>query len=434
MLAECFLDTCWTSTEHQQLIKAFCIRGSAADQELVKELHRQIPFYPSRTRLILFLRSCPLLLKGIQWKRFDALRQRRKLLPSEMHPTRPLMETWSLPIVPSVSTLAVDILGVSPRVVDWFCNHRIDHYVMRAIPKRGDNRTDDPFSCNSYRILEQPKYYLKAAQREILFVLLNKIPPHPCAHGFVANRNVLTFARPHAGQETILRMDLQDFFPSIQLPRILGLYRSLGYAYKVALALAFISTTRTKLDHLPELKTIAPSERMSLLSLFNCPHLPQGAPTSPAIANLVAYRLDARLHGLAQKAGFTYTRYADDLLFSGSYRLKRLASSFAIQVAAIALDEGFAIQHRKTRVMPQSVKQRVAGLVVNAHPNVDRSTFDTLKAILTNCIRHGPSTQNRDNHPDFRSHLLGRVGWVHQVHPARGERLRRLVAQIDWEK
>ena len=120
-------------------------------------------------------------------------------------------------------------------------------------------------------------------------------------------------------------------------------------------------------------------------------HLPQGAPTSPALANLCAYRVDCRLSGLAAVAGASYTRYADDVAFSGDEAFARCAERFSLRAAAILLEEGFAVRHRKTRLMQRSVRQHLAGLVVNERLNVRRADFDELKAILTNCCAAWPA-------------------------------------------
>jgi hypothetical protein len=125
------------------------------------------------------------------------------------------------------------------------------------------------------------------------------------------------------------------------------------------------------------------------------PHLPQGSPTSPALANLCAFSLDLRLASLARTIGATYSRYADDLTFSGDGTLAAAAPRLLRLVAAIADDEGFALNPRKTRIMRARVQQRVTGMVVNRHPNAPRPDYDTLKATLTSCLRHGPSTQTR---------------------------------------
>ena len=148
------------------------------------------------------------------------------------------------------------------------------------------------------------------------------------------------------------------------------------------------------------------------------------------MANLCTYRVDCRLAGLAQSAGARYTRYADDLAFSGGEDFDRSVERFSTHVAAILHEEGFAVHHRKTRVMRQGVCQRLAGLVANQRVNVPRADFDRLKATLTNCIRTGIESQNRDGRPSFRAHLEGRIAFVEMIHPGRGARLRALFDRI----
>jgi hypothetical protein len=123
---------------------------------------------------------------------------------------------------------------------------------------------------------------------------------------------------------------------------------------------------------------------------------------------------------------------ATRLVFSGGEDLERGVRRFQVQICRIALEEGFEVNTRKTHFMRQGVRQQVAGVVLNARPNVRRAEYDRLKAILTNCIRHGPEDQNRDNHPNFRAHLEGRIAHVSHLHPERGRRLRQLFEQIRW--
>jgi hypothetical protein len=162
------------------------------------------------------------------------------------------------------------------------------------------------------------------------------------------------------------------------------------------------------------------------------PHLPQGAPTSPALASLAAFTLDRRLTGLATALGARYTRYADDLAFSGAASLRRRAGRIAQLVAEIARDEGFLLNPAKTRAMPSSARQQLCGVVVNQHPNVPRRDYDLLKAILHDAARHGPAAANRAGHRDFAAHLLGRIAWVEQLNPARGRRLRERFEAVRW--
>ena len=96
------------------------------------------------------------------------------------------------------------------------------------------------------------------------------------------------------------------------------------------------------------------------------------------------------------------------------------------------MEEGFTVHFRKTRVMRQGVRQHLAGIVTNKHPNVIRGDFDRLKATLTNCVGHGPESQNRGAHSQFREHLEGRVSFVEMINPAKGKRLRALFEQIRW--
>jgi retron-type reverse transcriptase len=176
----------------------------------------------------------------------------------------------------------------------------------------------------------------------------------------------------------------------------------------------------------------APCDAAALRATYGARHLPQGAPTSPALANLLAWRLDLRLYGLARAAGANYTRYADDLAFSGDADFAKSLGRFNKAMTTIAGEEGFRLNHTKTRIMPRHQSQRVTGLVVNDHVNVGRTGFDTLKAILHNCVRGDPDSQNRAGVPDFRRHLEGRIAWVEQVNPHLGTKLRRVFERIEW--
>src|SRR5262249_3537243 len=155
---------------------------------------------------------------------------------------------------------------------------------------------------------------------------------------------------------------------------------------------------------------------------------------SPALANLSAFSLDLRLSGLSRSFGAQYTRYADDLTFSGDEQFLRSLAVFLPLVSQIVRSERFTLNKRKRKIIRNSQRQIVTGVVVNARTNVPRRDFDDLKATLTNCVRRGPSTQNHDRRARFAAHLLGRVAHVSQLNPARGAKLRALYAQIDWNR
>lgn len=355
--------------------------------------------------------------------------------PQPMQPVA-VARKWPIPQIESVGALA-EWLQLTPTQLRWFADlkglehkenrSKLRHYHYRVLAKQSGN----------IRLIEAPKPRLKEIQHRILNEILEKIPAHPAVHGFVKTRSIKTFASPHISQRVVLRMDLRDFFPSFIRARIQAMFRTMGYPESVADLLGGLCTTITPRDiwtraafgedpfHLWE-------SRWETQAVYFQPHLPQGAPTSPALANLCAYRLDCRLAGLAEAAGATYMRYADDLAFSGGEDFEKRVARFSVHVAAIALEEGFKVHHRKTRIMRQGVRQHLAGIVINQHLNVRRPDFDRLKAVLTNCARLGPATQNRGAHPEFRLHLEGRISFVEMINPAKGQRLRTIFEQINW--
>jgi RNA-directed DNA polymerase len=248
------------------------------------------------------------------------------------------------------------------------------------------------------RLIEAPKPRLRAMQRKVLHGVLDAIPPHDAAHGFRRGRSVATFTASHVGREIVVRLDLRDFFASIHRARIQAIFATAGYPRRTAELLAAICWNTTPDDVWLDYPGTLPEDlgRFPAARQYRRPHLPQGAPTSPALANLCAYRLDCRLAGLARSADAVYTRYADDLLFSGDAPFARVARRFALHVAAVAREEGFSVHPRKTRLMRQGVRQFAAGVVLNERPNVPRAEYELLKAILHRAARDGPATPAGD--------------------------------------
>jgi len=377
---------------------------------------------PRRRDVIAFLRAdagfaearvkCGRQIRIVEWKED----------PPRMQPVD-AARPWRVPEIMTPGALA-DWLGIEPGELDWFADLKglgykrnqplLHHYHYRVLAKRS----------GGVRLIESPKPRLKELQRRVLADILDRIPPHPAVHGFVKGRSICTFAAPHVGQRVILRVDLRDFFPSFPAARVQALFRTLGYPDAVASLLTGICTNAAPRAVWREFS----SER----ELYRWPHLPQGAPTSPSLANLCSRRVDCRLTGLAEAAGAVYTRYADDLAFSGGEEFEQRVERFSIHAAATLHEEGFAVQHHKTRIMRQSVRQHLAGLVANQRINIRRTDFDRLKATLTNCARLGPESQNREGHAHFRSHLEGRVSFVESVHRERGKKLREILARIEW--
>ncbi len=340
---------------------------------------------------------------------------------------------WPVPELATLGELAA-FLELLHGELEWLADarglertvddERLRNYRYDWLPRTG----------SAARVIERPKRRLKAIHRRLLHELLDNIPAHPAAHGFTRGRSARTHAAAHVGRLVVLRMDLEDFFASVRARRVYGIFRTCGYPEDVAHTLTALTTNVVPAREWGALPR--PREGARAIAAHHwlgrrlaTPHLPQGAPTSPALAKLAVHGLDRRLAGLAASLGAVYTRYADDLTFSGSRVLLGGARTW---ITRIARDEGFAINDAKTAVMTRAERQHVCGIVVNDHPNVTRGDYDALKAILNNAARNGPRAENRAHVADFRAHLLGRITWIESLNPDRGAKLRRRFEDIAW--
>ncbi|MCU0654455.1 MAG: reverse transcriptase family protein [Polyangiaceae bacterium] len=328
--------------------------------------------------------------------------------------------------VTSVKQLA-EALGLTIPTLRWLAFHReVDtstHYRRWKVLKRDGVST---------RTLASPKGQLKAAQRWVLRNVLEKLPVHAAAHGFLSARSIVTNAQVHAGSPLVIKVDIKDFFPSITWKRVKGLLRKQGLPENVATLLSLLATDAPREEVLFRGKThyVASGPRA----------LPQGAPTSPALTNTICLRLDRRLSGLARALGFRYTRYADDLTFSwhpgpiqpgtspqpGTGALLR-------GIGQILEAEGFRLNPAKTRIMRAGERQAVTGLVINsaeksAAARVPRETLRKLRAALHNREQGKPGKEG-----ESLDQLKGMAAFVYMTDPAKGkallERIEALVAR-----
>lgn len=342
---------------------------------------------------------------------------------------------WPVPEIATTGELA-RLLHLSDGQLAWLADTRSLERSVEDQRLRNYHYATIARAGGPVRVIERPKQRLKEVQRRVLRELLDWIPAHDAAHGFTRGRSVRGHASAHAGRFVVIRLDLQDFFASIAAGRIYGIFREAGYPEAVAHALTGISTNVVPASFWHALPRPGDARQIEahhrLGRQLATPHLPQGAPTSPALANLAAFSLDRRLAGLADRLNCTYTRYADDLTFSGARLLVRQAALLRRAVTDIAREEGFIVNERKSTLATRAGRQKVCGVVVNRHPNVSRREYDHLKAILHNSIVRGPDSQNHAGTADFRAHLLGRIAWVAALNPERGDKLRRQFSMIDW--
>jgi RNA-directed DNA polymerase len=324
-------------------------------------------------------------------------RKIRDLLPDEEQLAR-----YGLPVWKTEADVAA-ALGISVGLLQHYAIHRsmdrVSHYVSFTIKKRD----------GSDRIIRAPKKKLKKIQRQLLALLVDRLPVHDAAHGFAKRRSVATNARPHVGKKIIVKADLADFFPSITYARVRGMLIALGYGYPVAATLAVLMTEADRqpvvIDGVTYHAPIGP--RVTV----------QGAPTSPGLANAIVHRLDRRLSGLAKKRGFVYTRYADDLTFSsddGGASPKRLLGAIRRLVEA----EGFVLNAKKSRVLRPGRRMKVTGVTVNQVMGLSRTERRKIRAMAHQLAKvEGPDPR--------RAKLEGKLAYLSMLNPEQAARLRR---------
>jgi RNA-directed DNA polymerase len=348
-----------------------------------------------------------------------------------------LTHDWPVAVIESVPALA-ELLELSTGQLAWLADTRGLERTAGDEPLRNYRYRLVPRAAGPPRVIEAPKARLKEIQRWVLREILDHVPVHRDAHGVTRGRSVISHAGGHVGQPVLLALDLRDFFASISAGRVYGTFRTIGYAPTTAHVLTGLCTNvvpQTVWEIVSRTTGAAArrtGSRFWLGRQLATPHLPQGAPTSPALANLAAFGLDRRLSGLARSLELSYSRYADDLTFSGSARLRRGRRGIEALVVEIARAEGFTVNADKTALRTRGSRQTVCGIVVNERPNIPRVEYDRLRALLHNAARDGPAAHNRDRVSDFEAHVRGRIAWVSALNPVRGEKLRRLFERVDW--
>ena len=272
-----------------------------------------------------------------------------------------------------------------------------EYYYEAQIPKKS----------GEMRCLQIPAMRLRIIQRWILDHILYQIRVSPYCDGFCKKRSICTNAKKHLHQDCVVNMDLKDFFPSITQEQIFKIFYYYGYTDEVSYMLSRLCTCDG--------------------------HLPQGAPTSPYLSNIVCLRLDKRLAGLAKKYEVVYSRYADDITFSGKYGVQNI-----IPVAEkIIRDEGFKVNDAKTRTAYRYQRQEVTGICVNdTKMHVDKQYIKNLKMQIYYCKKYGVQSHLdhiQCNKRFYKEHMYGKAYFVNMVDKESGQNLLKQLDEIDWE-
>lgn len=231
------------------------------------------------------------------------------------------------------------------------------------------------------REIRAPYPTLKTVQGWIYENVLKNQYVHGCAHGFRSRKSIVTNAKTHVENTCLLKLDLKDFFPSIKINKVVQVFRNIGYTKHVSWTLA----TLCCLDG----------------------ELPQGAPTSPVLSNIIAKQMDKRLYRLAKHFGYRYSRYADDISFSGD----EIPVAFIKYATDIIEDCGFAVNHKKVRLYKERDKKILTGVaLIDGVIRLPRERRRSYEQEIYYAIKYGVGTRPKGDYNGFSTYILSLIG------------------------
>lgn len=293
-----------------------------------------------------------------------------------VHKGKYTQQLLSLPILEDADDLSQSI-RLPKEVISKFSVNN-DRYYHRIEMKK---------KSGGIRHIESPIKELKAIQRWVLRYILDKLSPSVYAKGFVKNKSIFDNAKPHEGNQYVLNIDLRDFFTNVQASHVYTLFKNIGYNNNIAFSLTSFCTKGG--------------------------YLPQGAPTSPALSNLVCLRLDHRVSTYCKKRALTYTRYADDICISGNKILILQKASYLIK--DIINDEGFTVNSKKEKFLGPKVRREVTGLTVTPKITISKKNYCIYRKRIYDLVR----TEIQNKHEIIQ----GIISFVRSIDKEKGKKL-----------
>lgn len=264
------------------------------------------------------------------------------------------------------------------------------------------------------RLIEAPDHLLKDIQQWIYINILCKDKSiNDCVHGFIPAfknknkvRSILTNAAPHVRHDWLINIDLKNFFHTVKLDRINDYFRSLGYEEEVVKTLTALCTYKSR--------------------------LPQGAPTSPMLSNIIASKMDEMMLEYCKKRGIIYTRYADDLTFSADYDVEVPPIDDIYKIVYL---NGFKVNRMKTKVRYKGCKQEVTGLTVTNGVHVSKRYKKEILRELYFCKKFGVYEHYQHLKTTkglYKDWLRGKIMFVRQIDPACGNKMLEQFNELNW--
>ncbi|MFK4345207.1 RNA-directed DNA polymerase [Paenibacillus sp. RC62] len=300
-----------------------------------------------------------------------------------------------LPVVFDNKHLSL-LMGIESNVLGYYIISSNKFYKEYQIAK----------SNGSLRTISTPSYNLKAIQRWILDNILSSFTVHTHAYGFVKGRNIKDNAIVHTKKKLVLNIDIKNFFPSIKFEHVFYIFYDHGYTKELSYSLASLTTFKG--------------------------FLPQGAPSSPCIANILCNTMDKRLLALATKMNADYSRYADDITISGDENIR----DYIDTIKSIIINEGFDINYRKLRLQTNKNMQEVTGLIVNEDVKVKRKYKKKLEQHIYYCRKFGVYSHlqkiEAESKSYFKEYLYGMANFIKMIEPDEGVKFLKKLDDLNW--
>lgn len=276
-----------------------------------------------------------------------------------------------------------------------------------GMPALYDYHSFELINGSKIRKIYAPSKRLKKRQQWILCKVLNNIKISESVHGFEKGHSIKTHAELHAAHSHVVCMDIKNFFPSVTSERVAEMFNNLGY-------------------------TVRASRGLARLCCYNGV-LPQGAPTSPKIANIICRDMDIKIQNYSEKRGITYSRYADDLTFSANVEMPELVGA----VTEIVKGFGFNINQDKTRIYAPGEPKFITGLVVqNGTVRIPKGFKRELKKEIYYCQKFGVlihlQNTNSEHYINYREHLYGKAYYINMIEPEAGKSFLDELDRIQW--
>lgn len=347
-----------------------------------------------------------------------------------------ILEEKKLPVIFSLEHLVIQIgiesdylrnlLGEGKNNISYDYEHKYKRYNYFKLKKRN----------GSFREIMAPAKDLKYIQKWILVNILEHYPLAESCKGFRKKISIYDNAKVHEHSEIILKVDLLKFYDTITEKRVYGTFKNMGYIENLAYTLAKITTAKHRLDYWVNVEKESGEQLKQLLS-EKPPILPQGAPTSPMLANIIATKMDFRLEALAKKMNFRYSRYADDLTFSIQKEGKLPSLKL---ISKIITDEGFFINKEKTKYMKKGCKQYVTGLTTTNGVNVSKKYRKEIAEHIFYCRKYGVASHLKRREKDFPKYnaisfhdwLYGHLCFIKSVNPKANKKMLEDFNKINW--